>query len=100
MLSREGVVGALAAVGCTAAGGEGRFVAYDGVRDVGETVPVAALEELGIAVVGPDGEAVSGGTVATDGWLRPQLRNGEPTLPLARDGDRYVPANLSERGGH
>lgn len=96
----DGVVGALAALGATAEGATGRFVAFDGIRSYGETVPVATLRESGIAVVGTDGTPVDTGTVRTDGWLRPQLRDGEPTLPVRTEGEHYLPTNLSERGGN
>jgi hypothetical protein len=95
----DGVVGALAAVGATAEGEDGRFIQFDGIRSFGETVPVETLLESGIAVVGPDGASVTTGTVRTDGWIRPQLRDGGPSLPVEGDGDHYLPANLSERGG-
>lgn len=95
----DGVVGALAAVGATAEGADGRFIQYDGIRSFGETVSVETLQESGIVVVDADGAAVASGTVRTEGWVRPQLRDGEPSLPVERDGDHFLPANLSERGG-
>lgn len=95
----DGVVGALAAVGATAEGEDGRFIQYDGIRSFGETVSVETLRASGIVVVDADGEAVASGTVRTEGWVRPQLRGGGPLLPVERDGEQYVPANLSERGG-
>ena len=95
----DGVVGALAAVGATTEGDDGRFIQYDGIRSYGETVTVETLRDSGIAVVGPDGALVTTGTVRTEGWVRPQLRDGGPSLPVEQDGDHYLPANLSERGG-
>lgn len=96
----DGVVGALAAVGRTAEGDTGRFVEYGRLRDYGDTVTVPTLLADGIRVVNGDGEPVETGAVATHGWLRPQLRAGEPTLPVERDGDAYRPANLDQRGSH
>lgn len=95
----DGVVGALAAVGATAEGEDGRFIQYDGIRSLGEIVPVETLRDAGIAVVSADGASVTTGTVRTEGWIRPQLRDGGPSLPVDWDGDHYLPMNLAERGG-
>ncbi|MFB6164838.1 MAG: hypothetical protein ABEJ31_06735 [Haloarculaceae archaeon] len=91
----DGVIGALGAVGLTADGDDGRFVAYGAIREYGARVSVEELRDDGIAVVDASGEAVATGTVATHDWIRPQLRGGEPTLPVEPDGDELKPANLS-----
>lgn len=89
----DGVVGALGAVGLTAAGDDGRFVAYGDVREYDAEVTVARLREDGIAVVDADGTPVEEGTVETRDWVRPNLRDGGPVLPVEREGGRFVPAN-------
>lgn len=96
----DGVVGALAAVGRTAEGDTGRFVEYGRLRDYGDTVTVRTLTADGIRVVDEDEQPLETGAVATHGWLRPQLRDGHPTLPVEPDGETYRPANLDQRGSH
>ncbi|MFB6156048.1 MAG: hypothetical protein ABEJ22_09140 [Haloferacaceae archaeon] len=92
----DGVIGALGSVGLTAAGEDGRFVAYGDIREYGETVGVSRLRGDGIRVVDEEGDPVTEGTVRTHDWIRPQLRDGTPTLPVVRTGDELEPANLDE----
>ncbi|WP_458208151.1 hypothetical protein [Haladaptatus sp. NG-SE-30] len=56
---------------------------------------VARLRADGIEVVDVNGEPVAEGTVNTHDWIRPQPRNGSPTLPVLSDSDALKPANLS-----
>lgn len=91
----DGVIGALGSVGLTAAGDDGRFVAFGDIREYGAHVSVSRLRDDGIAVV-CDGSPVADGTVETHDWIRPELRDGRPTLPVERDGDALKPANLTE----
>lgn len=91
----DGVIGALGAVGLTAAGDDGRFIAYGHIRDYGSQVSVERLRADGIVVVDADGRVVTEGTVETHDWIRPTLRDGNPTLPVEPDGDALKPANLS-----
>jgi tRNA(Ile2) C34 agmatinyltransferase TiaS len=94
----DGVIGALGAVGLTAAGEDGRFIAYGDIREYGSRVEVSRLRADGIAVVDTDGRPVEAGVVNTHGWVRPQLRHGGPRLPVEPDGDGdgdlLKPANL------
>jgi len=91
----EGVIGALAAVGRTATGDVGRFIDYGSIRDVGDVVSVERLTEDGIRVVSEAGAAVASGSVVTEGWLRPLLRDGSPTVKVTRqEEERYRPTNL------
>jgi len=92
----DGVIGALGSVGLTAAGEDGRFIAYGDIRDYGSRVDVARLRADGIAVVDTGGQSVEAGVVNTHGWIRPQLRDGAPRLPVEPDGDGDLlkPANL------
>ncbi|WP_435362156.1 hypothetical protein [Haloarchaeobius sp. DFWS5] len=94
----EGVIGALGSVGLTAAGDDGRFIAYGDIRAYGERVSVERLRDDGIDVVDEAGDAVTEGTILTHDWIRPQLRGGKPTLPVEPDdeqADSLRPANLS-----
>ncbi|WP_267643178.1 hypothetical protein [Haloarchaeobius amylolyticus] len=93
----DGVIGALGAVGLTAAGDAGRFIAFGPIREYGEQVSVSRLREDGIRVVTEAGETVEDSVVNTHDWIRPQLRGGEPTLPVEPEGDEagvLKPANL------
>jgi tRNA(Ile2) C34 agmatinyltransferase TiaS len=91
----DGVIGALGSVGLTAAGADGRFIAYGDIRAYGEQVAVERLRADGIAVVDRAGDPVTEGTVNTHDWIRPELREGGPCLPVEPDGDALKPANLS-----
>jgi hypothetical protein len=91
----EGVIGALAAVGRTATGDRGRFIDYGRIRAYEGDVAVARLRADGLRVVTPDGATVGSGTVETEGWVRPLLRERVPTLEVDRAGDgRYRATNL------
>jgi tRNA(Ile2) C34 agmatinyltransferase TiaS len=90
----EGVIGALAGVGLTAAGDAGRFITYGDIREYEDVVDVSTVQADGIAVVDGEGDPVTAGPIDTHDWVRPQLRGGDPVLPVERDGDRWVPANL------
>lgn len=91
----EGVIGALAGVGRTATGEYGRFIAYGNIRSYAGTESIERLRSDGIAVERSDGTAVGSGEIATDGWVRPLLRDGTPVLKVEADPDgRYHPMNL------
>lgn len=106
----DGVIGALAGVGLTAAGNAGRFLEYgDGLRDLGQAISAAALRARGIAVLNlardaewiPDQAAIH-----TGDRLRPRLLGGRPVLLVERgdDGwlafDRKQPRADGEEHGH
>ncbi|GAB7095241.1 hypothetical protein JCM30237_23940 [Halolamina litorea] len=93
----DGVIGALAAVGLTAAGDDGRYIAYGDIREYGEKVTAGRLRSDGIEVraVG-EGDVADGATVYTHDWIRPERRGGGPVLPVVADGDGWKPGNLSE----
>jgi hypothetical protein len=88
----DGIIGALAAVGLTAAGNAGRFLELrGGLRDLGERVAAAELRRRGIELlcVARDGEVVpSNAMIATGDWVRPRLLLGRPVLLVERsDGE-------------
>lgn len=79
----DGIIGAAAAVGLTAAGWYGRFIEWGGLRDLPEALSVAQLNALGIRVVSLDRDArvpAPGDPVITHGWVRPRLLGAEPVL--------------------
>lgn len=80
----EGVIGALGAVGLTATGGTGRFIGYGRIREFQGIEPVAAIRQDGVRVVTPEGTPVREGSIETGDWIRPDLRDGGPTLEVER----------------
>jgi tRNA(Ile2) C34 agmatinyltransferase TiaS len=88
----DGIIGAAAAVGLTAAGWSGRFIEFNGLRDVPDRVRVRELEQRGIRVVSLDRDAVVPGgadVIDTQGWLRPRLWGGEAVLPVQMREDHW-----------
>lgn len=88
----DGIIGALAAVGLTAAGNAGRFLEWrGGLRDLGERVAAAELRRRGIEIlcIARDGEVVPSNAMITTGdWVRPRLLLGRPVLLVERtDGE-------------
>ncbi|MGB8274416.1 MAG: hypothetical protein WCF16_04000 [Alphaproteobacteria bacterium] len=95
--TRDGIIGAAAAVGLTAFGWCGRFIEFRGefsgelgrLRDFPDLVSVSDLDRSGIGVVSVDRDATvpaPGDLVDTGGWLRPRLWAGAPVLPVTSDG--------------
>ncbi|MDZ4180891.1 MAG: hypothetical protein U1E29_16945 [Coriobacteriia bacterium] len=87
--TNDGIIGAAAGVGLTAAGWSGRFVEFGGLRDYGEEVEVRTLEAAGMLVVPVDRNTVTPrheDTVVTYGWLRPRLWGGRPVVPVMHAG--------------
>jgi hypothetical protein len=97
--TREGVIGALAAVGLRAGGNDGRFIALGGIRDLGGVVPVQALLDAGIAAVLCPGECPPGPSdrVETLGWVRPRLVEGRAALLVERSQDDGVDWTVADR---
>ena len=88
--TRDGIIGAAAAVGLTAAGWSGRFIEFSGLRDMPNQILVGELAGKGIRVVSLDRDAVVPGemdVVDTQGWLRPRLWGGAAALPVQMRGD-------------
>jgi len=84
----EGLIGALAAIGLTAAGWSGRWLEWRGaLRAAERALTVTQLAELGIGVVSIETDAEvpkPDEWVDTKDWLRPQLLGGRAMLPLRR----------------
>ena len=81
-----GAAGAAAAVGLTAWGWSGRFIAWGSIRDLGTETTVSVLRGEGVHVVSLDRDGCVPGPddrVLTGGWIRPRLWAGRPVLPLA-----------------
>lgn len=90
-----GVIGALAAVGLTAAGNAGRYIQVGRLRELRGLQPVEALLSAGIAAVRTaEGEDVTSGLVLAD-KLRPARRNGAAVAVVTRQGDHWQPLKLN-----
>jgi hypothetical protein len=84
--SNDGIIGAAAAVGLTAAGWYGRFIEFGLLRRLPSELRVVELEGLGIRVMAMDRDAFvpkPGDRVLTQNWVRPRLLGGQPVLPVA-----------------
>ncbi len=85
--SNDGVIGAAAAVGLTAAGWYGRFIEFGCLRRIPGEVAVGDLVAQGIRVISTDRDAFvpqPEERVATKGWVRPRLVAGQPVLMVNR----------------
>lgn len=88
--TRDGIIGAAAAVGLTAAGWSGRFIEFGDLRGIPIQVPVRVLAERGIRVASLDRDATVPGLddlVDTKGWLRPRLWGQGAVLPVLKQGE-------------
>ena len=86
-----GAIGALAAVGLAASGGDGRFILRGRLRELRGLQPVSALLAAGAAHVWTtSGKPLTDGLVDTQGKLRPSLVHGEPVLWVERQDGRWV----------
>lgn len=82
--SKDGVIGALAAVGLAASGDDGRYVLIERSRELAGLQPVSAVLAAGIAAVQTtDGQLVNEGLVQCD-KLRPARRGGRAVAVVER----------------
>lgn len=87
--TNDGIIGAAAGVGLTMTGWSGRYIEYNGLRDLGEFVRVDELEKRGIRVLSVDRNALftaPDDIVDTRNWLRPRPWGGEAVLPVSSTG--------------
>jgi hypothetical protein len=90
-----GVIGALASIGLTASGNDGRYVQVGSIRTLGGLQPISAVLATGIVAV----QTLDGGQPVTDGLvladkMRPARRNGQPILFVERQDDHWLPLKL------
>ena len=100
--TNDGIIGAAAAVGLTHYGWSGRFLDFNGIRDLPDPVDVAALRERGIVPVPLDrnAEVLPPETpIVTNGWLRPRLWGGHPVLPVQWEDGRWVSLGRKSKHG-
>jgi hypothetical protein len=92
--TNDGIIGAAAAVGLTAAGWCGRFIEFGRLRELPDRMTVNQLEALGILVISLDHNASvpkPDEVVITNRWVRPRMLGQKPVLPV-------WPAASSENG--
>ncbi len=87
--TKDGLIGALAAVGLRAYGSDGRFIEIGRCRALTETATVGEILAAGVdAVRTEDGsELAEGDVVETLDWVRPRLIEGRPVLVVERSSD-------------
>ena len=92
--TEDGIIGALASVGLSATGEDGRYVQVGRLRELAGLQPAPALLAAGIAAVRTlDGLPVPEGLVQTD-RLRPARRGGRPVAVVEWAGDHWLPLRL------
>lgn len=100
--SGDGIIGAAAAVGLTAAGWCGRFIEFGGLRKYPDMVQVQDLEDRQIQVVSVERDAAVPGPrdmVRTNRWVRPRLLGGRAIL-LVRAAGRGAWENIGSKRKH
>jgi len=89
-----GMIGALAAVGLSAGGNDGRYILTGRIRDLSGPVAVGEILDAGIdAVQTEDGQPVSDGIVLAE-KLRPARRGGRVVLFVERQEGQWIPLKL------
>lgn len=89
-----GVIGALASVGLSASGNDGRYIQVGSIRTLSGLQPIDAVLASGIASVQTShGRPVSDGLILAD-KLRPARRAGQPILFVERQDDHWLPLKL------
>lgn len=92
--TEDGVIGALASVGLTAAGDNGRYILAGGIRDLQGLQPVHTVLEAGVYEVrSMDETPVTSGMIMTD-KLRPARRKGVPIAYVEWRDEHWEPLKL------
>ncbi|MBN2159438.1 MAG: ABC transporter substrate-binding protein [Spirochaetes bacterium] len=93
--TRDGIIGALASVGLTATGDDGRYLLVGGVRDLQGLHPVEDLLDAGVKEIRTLlDEPVTSGMVLSD-KIRPARRSGAPIAYVEWRDDHWEPLKLN-----
>ncbi|HNW29332.1 MAG TPA: ABC transporter substrate-binding protein [Spirochaetota bacterium] len=93
--TEDGVIGALASVGLTATGNDGRYLLCGRVRDLSGLLPVEAVIGAGVTEVRTiDEKNVTAGMVMSD-KIRPARRDGKPVAYVEWRDDHWEPLKLN-----
>ena len=97
--TRQGVIGALAAVGLRAQGEDGRFIDLGRIRELGDRVRVRELLDAGVEDVraGAAERPAADSWVQTFGWVRPRLLGGRAVLLIEREEEHDSEWVVSDR---
>jgi len=91
----NGVIGALAAVGLLAHGGDGRYVMVGDIRDLEGIHPAKTVIAAGVSEIRTlDGDVVCEGLIQTE-KMRPARRVGRPVLYVERGDSHWLPLKLN-----
>jgi hypothetical protein len=92
--TEDGIIGALASVGLTACGDDGRYLLIGGVRDLKGLLPIEAVLDAGVKEVRTmQGETITSGIMQSD-KIRPARRGGEPIAYVEWRDDCWNPIKL------
>jgi tRNA(Ile2) C34 agmatinyltransferase TiaS len=93
--TEDGVIGALASVGLTATGNDGRYLLTGRVRDLTGLLPVESVLDAGVTEVRTlDDQAVTSGLILSD-KIRPARRGGKPVAYVEWHDDHWEPLKLN-----
>lgn len=93
--TEDGVIGALASVGLTACGEDGRYLLVGGVRDLTGLQPIDAVLAAGVREVRTmSGDTVTDGMMLSD-KIRPARRGGGPVAYVEWREDHWEPLKLN-----
>ena len=93
--TQDGVIGALASVGLTSTGEDGRYLLCGKVRDLGGLLPLETVLDAGVTEVRTlDGKTVTSGMVLSD-KIRPARRGGKPVAYVEWRDDHWEPLKLN-----
>ncbi len=93
--TEDGVIGALASVGLTATGNDGRYLLCGRVRDLQGFLPVEAVLDAGVTEVRTvEGKTISSGLMLSD-KIRPARRDGRPVAFVEWRDDHWEPLKLN-----
>ncbi len=88
--TNDGIIGAAAGVGLTAAGWHGRFIEFGALRTFADRVRVSDILAQNIQVISIDRDGCipsPGDQILTRHWVRPRLIGGIPVLMVQPSGD-------------
>ena len=92
--TNDGIIGALAAVGLSASGDDGRYVLYGSIRELAGLQKISDVIGAGVSQVKTlDGKPVTDGLVMTD-KLRPARRSGRPVAYVEWQDTYWKPLTL------